>query len=175
MPICSEINASVLFDCDNPMVAGAGDNLYLINKADWDDAVITPDGSNPQLITGIVLPSGKTSYKFEGKNYSVEPTQKLVKQKYAEVYDHEVSFKVFVTDAATKLQLEKMSSGSVVAIVENIHRGADGSSAFEIYGMAAGLEVQELERVLADADTQGAFSLILRSSEIAKEPHLFYD
>ena len=172
MPICAKISANVLYDCDNPMVAGAGDNLYLINKDDWDEATITEDVGNSQLITNIVLASGDLSYKFEGKNYSVEPTQKLVKQKYAEVYDHEVTFKVFVANAATKEQLEKMASGSVVAIVENVHRGADGESAFEVYGRGSGLEVQDLERMLNDADTQGAFNIVLRSSEVAKEPHL---
>lgn len=172
MSICARISANVLFDCDNPLVAGTDDNLFLINKEDWDEAVITRNASNNQLIEGIALATGDLAYKFEGKNSSVEPMQKLVKQKYAEVYDHEVTFKVFKVNAATKEQLEKMASGKVVAIVSNLFKGASGEAAFEVYGEEIGLEVQELERSLADVDTQGAFNLVLRTPEIAKEAHL---
>lgn len=172
MSTCGKITANVVIDCDNPMVAGNGDILTLINKEDWDEAVISRDPANDQLITGITLATGDIGYKFEGKNSSIEPTQKLVKLKYSEVYDHEVSCKAFKADAATKDQLEKLAAGKVVAIVENLHKGAGGSSAFEVYGDEIGLELQELERVLADADTQSAFSLVLRTPEIAKEAHL---
>lgn len=172
MPTCAKISANVLIDCDHPMVAGTGDVLTLINKDDWDDSVITRDPSNNQLITGITLPTGVVGYKFEGKNSSIEPMQKLVKQKYSEVYDHEVTFKVFKADAATKEQIEKLAGGKVVAIVENLHKGPSGNSAFEVYGESIGLELMDLDRSLANAETQGAFNLILRTPDIAKEAHL---
>jgi len=172
MGTCAVITANITFDCDNPPVAGNEDVLWVINKAEWDNATLTPNGTNPQLIEGITLATGDFLFKYEGKNNSVEPTQKLVKGKYTESYDHEVTFKVFKTDAATKEQLEKLASGRVVAILENRFRGDTGASAFEIYGSDVGMEVQELTRTLNDADTQGAFNLILRSPEISKEGHL---
>lgn len=172
MSICGKISASVAIDCDNPLVAGANDRLILINKEDWDNGTITPNVSNSELIEGITLPSGTDAYYFEGKNDSVEPKQTLVKQRYAEVYDHEVIFKVFKADAATKQQLEKMVKGKFVAIIENNFKGSSGNSCFEIYGYDVGLQVMEMERVIMDAETQGAFNITLRTPENIKEAHL---
>lgn len=172
MSICGKISANVVLDCDYPLVGGANDNLYLINKEDYDDATITVDPANDQLITDLVLETGTHAYKFEGKNNSVEPRSVLVKQRYAEVYDHEVIFKVFINSADTKVQLEKMAKGKVIAIIENNYKGDTGAGAFEVYGVETGLQVMEMERVIADADTQGAYNVTLRTSEFAKESHL---
>lgn len=172
MSTCGRINSNILIDCDNPLVGGSNDRLILINKDDWDLATITRDQNNNQLITNIVLASGAVGYIFEGKNNSVEPRQALVKQRYAEVYDHEVIFKVFKADPSAKQQLERLAKGKVVAVVENNWKGDAGSGAFEVYGEETGLFVQELERTLADADTQGAYNVNLRTSEQAKESHL---
>lgn len=172
MSTCATLSGNILFDCDYPMVAGVNDNLLLLNKETWDNAVVTRNGVNPQIVEGIVLPTGEVAYKIEGKNNSVEPTQKLVKQKYSEVFDHEITFKAFKSDAATKKQLENLARGRVVAIVLNNHKGNAGAGAYELYGNDAGLEVQELERLLNDADTQGAYNIILRTPEVSKEAHL---
>ena len=172
MSTCGQISASVVLDCDNVMVAGANDRLVLINKDDWDLATITPDGENAELITGIDLASGTDAYYFEGKNYSTEPKQTLVKQRYSEVFDHEIIFKVFKSNAATKVQIEALVKGKFVAIIENNFRGADGDSAFEIYGYDVGLQTMELERAIMDADTQGAYNITLRTPDDIKEGHL---
>ena len=172
MSTCGQISASVVLDCDNVMVAGANDRLVLINKDDWDLATITPDGANAELITGIDLASGTDAYYFEGKNYSTEPKQTLVKQRYSEVFDHEIIFKVFKSNAATKVQIEALVKGKFVAIIENNFRGAAGDSAFEIYGYDVGLQTMELERAIMDADTQGAYNITLRTPDDIKEGHL---
>ena len=172
MSICGKISQNIIIDCDNPLVGGAKDRLILINHEDWSDATISRNATNNQLITNIVLGSGVVAYEYEGKNNSVEPRSALVKQRYAEVYDHETIFKVFKSNAATKQQIEKMAKGKMVAVIENNYKGADGEGAFEVYGEDSGLELQELERTLADVDTQGAYHLVLRTSEFSKEPHL---
>lgn len=172
METCGQISSDILIDCLNPLVGGVKDRLVLMNKEDWDAATITKDQDNAQLISNVILASGAIAYQYEGKNNSVEPRQALVKQRYAEVYDHEVIFKVFKADASTKQQLELLAKGKVVAIVENNWKGASGAGAFEVYGEETGLYVQELDRTLADADTQGAYNVVLRTSEQAKESHL---
>lgn len=169
MSTCGKISSDILIDCSNPISGGVNDRLILINKDDWDLATL---GGTPQLITSIALPTSAVAYVYEGKNNSVEPRSALVKQRYAEVYDHEVTFKVFKTDAATKAQIELLAKGKVIAIIENNYKGASGAGAFEVYGSDSGLFLQELERTLADADTQGAYSLVLRTSEQSKESHL---
>ena len=65
-----------------------------------------------------------------------------------------------------------MVDGLVIAILQNKFRGENGDTEFEIYGLDTGLEVQELTRIQQDADTQGAYNIVLRSSEQSKEAHL---
>ena len=167
---CAVITGGLTLDCTYPALGGAKDDIYLINLAEI--ASVTRNGSNPQIIEAITLVTGKVAFKYEGKNNSAEPQSSLAKQRYAEVYDHEVMFKVFTNRPTDKVQLELLAQGTVVAIVENNHLNATGNTSFEIYGLGVGLEVVEMTRILSDVDTQGAYNLILRTSEQLKESHL---
>ena len=167
---CDGIIQDELLNCATPISGGVQDMLYLFNLEDIES--FTEDVSNPNLITGITLKSGARGFKFEGKNSSIEPRAALVVQRYSDVYDHEVTFKIFNNGPDVKKNLEGMVTKKVVAIVENRFKGADGDVAFEIYGMKAGLKPATLERITADTDTQGAYNVVLVSTEFEKEPNL---
>lgn len=169
--VCGVITAAILKDCTNPLIGGTDTTIYVANYAEI--ASVTRNGSNPQIIEAFTMVSGKKFYKYEGQNNSVEPEQHLVKQKYARVYEHLIKFKIFNATPTTKAQLELAAVGRLVAIVENNWRnGTTGNGAFEVYGLDVGLEVENLDRMLADADTQGAFDITLKTPEAAKEGHL---
>lgn len=173
---CPGISADVFLNCTKPISAGVKDLLYLFNFADLESVV--ENVSNPNIIEDIVLASGAKIYRFEGKNNSNEPRAALVKGAYSTAYDHEVIFKVFSVESDTKKQLQYMANTKMVAIVENNFKGVAGSVPFEIYGLTSGLELLALERILNDADTQGAYNLTLASNETIKEPTLpktFFD
>ena len=55
MVICGSITEDIDIDCDNPMVAGADDQLILINKADIDST--TKNGTNPLIVEDMLLAS----------------------------------------------------------------------------------------------------------------------
>jgi len=167
MPVCDALTAGILYDCLNPPVGGVNDRLILVNFSDIDGNV-TRNGSNPNVIEAITLPGGAVGYVFEGLNSSNEPRAALVKGRYVNGYDHEVRFKVFSNSIAAKVQLTKLDGALVVAIVQNNHKGAAGEAAFEIYGLETGLRLQELERILADAELQGAYNLLIKNDEISK-------
>ncbi len=168
---CPGIASDVFVDCTKPMSAGVKDAyLYLFNYADL--ASVTEDGSNPNLLTDITLAASKKMYRFEGKNNSIEPRSALNKQRFAEVWDHEIVFKVFDNTAGIKQDLDFMKSTKVIAIVENNFAGSDGGTSFEVYGLKAGLELTVSERIVNDQETQGAYNLTLASGEFAKEPYL---
>lgn len=105
--ICGKISAGLTIDCDSPLQAGAEDQLILINRDDWLDAAVTYNVTNPQIIEAVVLASGVTAYSYQGKNNSIAPKYEFIKQTYAEVYNHEINFKVFNVDPVAKEQLEK--------------------------------------------------------------------
>lgn len=170
MAACAGLTEDVDIDCDYPLIGGVNDRLILIN---FDDIAGTVrNGTNPQIIEEILLNSGTRAYFYKGKNNSHEPRQALVKLRYAEVYEHEVSFKVFDTSPTVKKELQAMAKTKVVAIVQNNYVNADGSSTFEVFGLGSGLEQVELERLNADTETQSAWSVILRTSEFAREANL---
>lgn len=170
--LCGKITSSFEINCDNPLQAGTEDTLVLINWEDWLDAAVTVNMSNAQIVENIVLGSGVTAYSVDGKNNSIAPKYELVKQPFAEVYNHEINYKVFGVSADLKAQLEKKAKGRLVAIICNKYKGASGNSAFEIYGADAGLVVTQLLRDVNSQDTQGAFDLILKTSELSMEPHM---
>ena len=168
---CPGIAGDAFIDCTKPMSAGVKDAyLYLFNYSDL--ASVTEDGSNPNLLTDITLVATKNIYRYEGKNNSIEPRSALNKQRYAEVWDHELIFKIFDNTAAIKEQLDYLKSTKVIAIVENNYAGTDSATSLEIYGLRAGLEMTVSERIVNDQETQGAYNLTLASGEFAKEPYL---
>lgn len=177
-PDCDAIDAGILYDCDNPPSGGANDRLILFNFDDMQNATITYDVSNPLLITNIILASGVTGYVFEGLNSSVEPRSGLVKGRYVNGYDHEITFKVFQNTPAIKATLNKLDGAKLVGLVQNNHRGEDGNSAFEIYGLETSIQLQELGRTVADAELQGAYNLVIRNNETSRPstlPHTLFN
>ncbi len=172
MPICGEISANIAVNCANPIQGGAEEILYLINREDWDDAAITYNVTNTEIIENIVLSSGKVAYTYAGVNNSNKPKYELVKGEYSTFYNHEINFKVFDASPTTKEQLELLAKGQMVAIVKNKYKGTDGNSAFEVYGADAGLICTQNIREIAGGDAGGAFDLILKSDETSLEPHM---
>lgn len=177
MSACTGITASILINCNQPLVVGTKDILYLINKDDIDSISFESEltsGTN-RLVTYLNLIDDKFIYKIEGRNNSNEPSATLRKGRYFDTFEHKISFKVFDNSPETKSQIETMiQKGNLVAIIENNYRGASDKSAFEIYGFNAGLEITECSRVINDNDTQGAYSLVLKTPEQQGEPHLPY-
>lgn len=177
MSACTGITASILINCDQPLVVGTKDILYLINRDDIDNIMFdsTLDSGINELALSLNLISSRYIYKIEGRNNSNEPSAVLRKGRYFDTYEHKISFKVFGNGPEIKSQLESMiQAGNLVAIIENNYRGTGDVSAFEIYGYNAGLEVIECSRVINDNDTQGAYSIILKTPEQQGEPHLPY-
>jgi hypothetical protein len=171
---CGRISANILLNCDYPIVGGVEDRLILINKADWDNATLVRDGSNPQIIESIALETSpaRYAYEVEGKNNSIDVKSTLVKARYSEGYSHEIIYRVFNISPAIKEQIEAKAKGRLVAITQNNFKGATGNAAFEIHGMDIGLELVEAESNKSDAETQGAYVLTLRTPENFKESHL---
>lgn len=172
MSVCAKIAAGATLDCDNPAVAGLKDQLILINFEDYEDAVITLNGTNPLIIENIVLPSGVVGYVFDGKRNSNEASYELVPKDFGELFMHKAGFKVFKNDGATKANLEKIAKGRFVAIIENVAKGASGAAAFELLGNDSGLIATVISRNPIDDPTQGAYVINLESSPKSLEAHL---
>ena len=173
MSVCGQITQGAIFDCDFPIAPGVDERLILVNKDDWDEAVITYDVTDSFIITNAVLPTGKQGWAFEGNRQSNNPQYNMIPTTVSIGYDHQVDFLVFDISAIQKENLEKMALGKMVAVVENNRGKGNGENYFEVYGVEVGVEVITLSRIPSDAETAGAFSLSLKTSDNAgKEPKM---
>lgn len=167
MALCGLINSDLLINCANPLVGGVRDLLYIINYDDLSDYTKDLDG----VVTNISLLAGKSGYYYEGQKSSIEIKSSLQAAKYAFGFNHDIVFRVFSNDAATKTQLEALSRGKFIVIVENNFKGAGDASSFEVYGLDSGLKIISNESNKSDGDTQGAWVLNIATGDI-KEPFL---
>jgi hypothetical protein len=174
MSECARISENLEIDCDAPLKGGTEDLGWLINWDDYKAATITRNISNPRIIEDIVLPSGGFAYRVEGQNNSILPKSSFVKARFTGQFRHEVNFYVFKIDPETKDQLTKAGNGRFVFIAENKHRTSTGNTSFEVYGGGSGLVVPDggIARDSGDADTQGAYNIILSSADGSLESFL---
>jgi hypothetical protein len=158
---CASISAGYVLNCLTPLTPGTEDDILLANYGDVEVDGITLDVANPMLVTNITMKEGKQFFKFEGQNMSVEPKSRLVTSRYSRLYEHESRFKIFANDPATKLQVDKIIKGEVIALIKS------KAGVWELYGREIGLKVSEMERDPNSADTGGAYDLLLKTPDTA--------
>lgn len=167
MALCGTISRNLLADKCNPPIEGIEQTMYIYNREDI--ASYTLDATNSQIITGITMKTGKLGYMIQGLNSAIGGRWELVKQTYANRYDHIVGGVVFERGSAAKLELQGLANGNFVVVLENKHKSGD--AAFEIFGKDIGLESRTITGNAADAETAGGYPFELGSPEANKEPH----
>ena len=167
---CAVIDDDIDVTCANPLTGGVNERLIIFNK---DDIVGYTFAAGGRIVEAINLVALKTGFTWQGKQSSLSPRVAQIVKPFAKPFDHIIDALLFDITDATKEQLELANQGRFVAVVENNYRnGAVGDTAFEIYGMEAGLELVKLERNPNDVDNVGAWVLTLQSSEKGKEGKL---
>ncbi|MEY4571069.1 MAG: hypothetical protein RLZ10_262 [Bacteroidota bacterium] len=158
---CGGIIADLIADCDTPVQSGTQDKIWIWNFADVEG--LTTEELNLMVVTAITMKATKTGFSLTGFNNSNMPNYAMFPTTFVNKWDHTVPCKVFNIDPATKLNLESMKEGLFMVATENVNKGVDGNSAFELYGADAGLKLTSITRDPNSADTQGAFDLIFSS------------
>ena len=181
MATCGEATVSFGFDCDTPLSGGTGNRAYIINFEDWKAATKGTLAGNRFVKTAITFavatPATKAFY-VDGKNNSNAPSFALVKQTYADVYDHTFNWLCFDLSNDSKEALFGMVGGKYVVVYENNFQGTGGESAFEILGANAGLEFKTFTRDPLNNDNQGAYVISMATPDVGKEPdgpYSFFD
>ncbi|MDF3076126.1 MAG: hypothetical protein K0S09_15 [Sphingobacteriaceae bacterium] len=165
--LCDKISGDLLNDCDNKPVAGVSTIITLINQEDIDSVVY--DATNPQVVSEIVLKTGKKGYKFEVYKNTHKPRATSVNRPYGTYWKHEIATAIMTWDIATKIQAEALLGGKVIAIVENLQK--TGDARIEIYGWDQGLSIAA-GAVRDTAANDGVFNFTLANEEEYPEPHL---
>ncbi len=170
---CGNISEDINRNCDDPLILGAEDDVYLINFSDWLEATVTRDSSNPKIITGISLPSGAYAYKMSGFNNSPGHSHTSKKTNFGFGWEHKMSYLVFNLSPATKAHMDTKNQGKYVGIVINNYKGTAGNAAIEVLGTTVGLSVPDggIVRDVNSAENDGAYSVTMQTNLAkGKEP-----
>tara|TARA_R110002096_G_scaffold217142_4_gene405180 strand:+ start:11627 stop:12259 length:633 start_codon:yes stop_codon:yes gene_type:complete len=172
---CGGLDMGSGVDCDDPIVAGVDQRLVLINKDIYDRATVVENVSIPNLIDSIVLTqTGDSGFAFQGIRKSLNPQSAYVPAAVSQGFDHQVDFLIFDIGQAQKNNIEKMTGGKFVAIIQNSSAAGNKDAIFEVFGKDVGLTMQASPmRINGDLETNGAYTIALKTSDdFGKEPHL---
>lgn len=163
---CGLISADINRNCENPLILGVQDDIYLINYNDWLEATVTRDGSNPKIITNIVMGSGGYAYKFSGFNNSPNHSHTSKKTAFGAGWEHKLDYLVFDLSPDTKAQIDKLNIGKYVGIVINNYKGTGGNAAIEVLGSTVGMSTPDggIVRDANSADNDGAYAITLQTN-----------
>lgn len=163
---CGTLAANITTDCDNPIVAGVGGTLYLINYDDFQEATVTAAADNPLELTALTLATGDNIYKLETvASNAIRPRFESSKENGRVRFKHIVELSVERDDVATKEQILQLNLGRFVAIVFT------NTDQIEVLGADAGLTIASGEQRNFYAN-QGAFTLVLESDDETLEPFI---
>lgn len=163
---CNKIKSSSRFSCENQNITGTR-RAWILNFNDIDSVVFSL--SYKMVIENINLKAGKISYKIDGQQNSIAPKSTLIIGNFFKNYDHSVGFLSFDISPELKENIEGAKSGLFVVIVENVFKGVSGNTAFEVYGIDAGLRFILIDKDPNNQDTQGGIQFTL-STDKNKEP-----
>jgi hypothetical protein len=119
-------------ECDSIPVGGLSTRLVLINYSDVQAIYESEIG-----IVSIGLKFGKVAYEFFGFRNDVKKVEEVVGD-INNRFRHAVSFVVYDVSQEQKRNIERLSRGRFIAIVENKGKTAN---AFELLGRECGLKM----------------------------------
>lgn len=166
MPIiCGAISADILLDCNNKPIGGVDPTIYAIPIADWNASTVTYDSTNPLIVTAITPKTGKKFFKFQVFKRGHKPKFETVDGEFGVAYKHSIATNIPVYTDDVKAQIQGLTEGYSVFIVENVQKSG---VAFEIYGANGGLRMPDLTRDLAA--NEGVITGTFTNDEDMNEP-----
>jgi hypothetical protein len=160
-----KLGKSSVVDCMSLMPGGTRARLILINFDDISDY----DENEEGVITAIYLKNNRQAYEFTGFRDDTQMSEEVSKPTVGvPVFSHKVGLTIYEIHQLQKNNIEQLSRGSFVGIIEN--RGMDDFS-YEVLGIKTGLTI--VAGPIRDAyEDGGFFTLSLATAEDEHEPKL---
>jgi hypothetical protein len=165
MSNCSGLFSGQDVDCQNPLAVGVVQELYLANRNDIESFTysILPEEEN--IITAIIMKTGKLFYKFGGVNESINAQNELVRRSVSNGYKHSVNVAVFEVDNVSLQNMQAMAYQPQVAIVLGVNDSSLGNGGITVYGVEAGMDVITNVRILSDVDTGASHQIAMATPD----------
>ena len=155
------IDKDLLFDCDNPQQGGIVARLILINKEDWDNAVVTVDTGVTEEITDITLAAGGIEgFEFQvPKSSNLLPTSPLRAIDGVDGFDHTLDTRVSTIEELDRINISRMRFNKVVGIITFL----EGRS--QVFGQNVGLRLSDYQENASDPATGGTIQFIAKTPD----------
>lgn len=167
MITCGQISANLIMATCRVSTPAVKGRVILINYSDIDYASST---LTEGVLSALALKNSAKGFAWETLDKGVEVNSPLVAGTYGNAFEHNLVFRVFDKTQTVKDQLNKLSQGRVVAIVEN-RSNVNEETHYEVYGWDGGLVMTALDAPSTDGDGV-IYTVTLNSDEISKEGQL---
>lgn len=162
-----KLAADLVANCENPSTKGLRNNGWIINYDDIDFESCVRDENNPNILTTIVLQSGKKAHRVyvPGKTPFTGTNKALAEGTYRKTFTKGVNLVILDNgpDVVNDI-INPLANGQFVVILENKFGGKDGKNTFEVYGFEQGLTATALADDKYSEDTDGGWSATLEES-----------
>lgn len=172
---CAKIISMNIGDKCSPIVKGYKNESVIINIDDIDFDAIEYEDDNHHIVKNLPLKAGKFGYRViqRGATPHSGTTSAMTQGTYQNDVTNTVSVVIPRDAESTNSVAQPLVNGAVVVMVfESKDKGADGKSAFEIFGLDGGLvATASSSDVGGEAGKNYIFTLTEVSSNLAKFLH----
>ena len=165
MANCSGIFQGASISCDNPLSVGITQRVLVANREDIASISYSVVAGEENVITAIVMKSGKAFFEFAGVNESIRVQQELVRRAVSNGYKMTLDFSVFEVDNSSLLNMQAMAYKPQVAIAYGVDDTSLGNGAFQLLGSDVGMDLLTNVRINSDVETGGAHVLQLATPD----------
>lgn len=173
MAICDSLSSAYSHNCLYPEAPGASDELLLIPIVDLDTSYgvngILFNATNPMIVEGIKMKTGKMAYAFLGKRNPNAIRDTPTEVEGSMMYLHGVSFNFYEHTATTATQLKQLANSPVIAILKTNQRDSTGSNQYKVAGVQVGLYLKE--GTYNSSENQGIRAVSLETLSGLYEPN----
>jgi hypothetical protein len=142
----------------------------IINRADIDWSAVTYDASNPRIVKGITMATGKTPFVIYNQRNNPLPFDGTQTEYNGDTdqYDKTVQFYFEgIGGEASEDVVEPLKGGDYVVLLQRKDHRGDGS--FQLFGMQAGLKAT----TQTQNESDGYWLMTLTGSEPSAEVSFF--
>ena len=174
----SLIQKGIELNCESPIVKGVEPDGLIMNRSDIDFAKSVFDTTNKNILTTLILKSGKKAFPIvqQGATPFTGAKTSLATGTYRNTFTNEVPIAVLDNgpEVAQKI-IDGLANGSFVLILKNVHKGEKGNAEYQVYGYFQGLHASAIENDKYSEDTDGGWLVTLQETSAPKSALFYFD
>lgn len=167
----SLISKDISFDCNDMSVKGLEADGVILNRDDIDFSKCTFDETAKNILTQIVLKSGKKGYQVlqMGNTPFTGTTTTLAVGTYRNTWTNEIPIAVLnnTPEVAEKI-IDGLANGTFVLILRNKAKGTDGKAEYQVFGFYQGMVASAGTNEKYSDETEGGWLMTLQETNAPK-------